>query len=166
MEFGSLHCTPKKPKCQSCPFAKSCIAFNQNKIERLPLKTSSIKIKKRFFNYLVIKDQCGHYLFEKRTAKGIWYNLYQFPLVESTKTLKSKHALVAHADFPKEIYLNNSEVKLWNTEPITHKLSHQNLAVSFWEIEAKDKLNNAHSKAVIKELAVPVVIQNFIEKFF
>ena len=49
---------------------------------------------------------------------------------------------------------------------ITHKLSHQNLAVSFWEIEAKDKLNNAHSKAVIKELAVPVVIQNFIEKFF
>lgn len=166
MEFGSLNCTPKKPKCQSCPFAESCIAYNQNKIERLPQKTSRIKIKKRFFNYLVIKDQRGHYLFEKRTAKGIWYNLYQFPLLESTKTLKSKHALIAHADFPKEIYLNNSEVKLWNSEPITHKLSHQNLAVSFWEIEAKDKLNNAHSKAVIKELAVPVVIQNFIEKFF
>jgi len=40
------------------------------------------------------------------------------------------------------------------------------LAVSFWEIEAKDKLNNAHSKAAINELAVPIVIQNFMEKFF
>lgn len=166
MEFGSLQCTPKKPKCQSCPFAESCIAFNQNKTMSLPVKTSLTKIRKRFFNYLVIKDQRGHYLFEKRTAKGIWYNLYQFPLLESKTTLKSKQALFAHPDFPKEFYLNPSGVKLWNTEPIIHKLSHQNLAVSFWEIEAKDKLNNAHSKAAINELAVPIVIQNFMEKFF
>mgnify|MGYP003326630041 CR=1 FL=1 len=50
MEFGSIHCTYKNPKCSSCPFAKKCIALNQNKISRLPVKTFRIKIKKRYFN--------------------------------------------------------------------------------------------------------------------
>jgi A/G-specific adenine glycosylase len=43
MEFGSLHCTPKKPKCQACPFSKNCVALNQNKISALPVKTSRQK---------------------------------------------------------------------------------------------------------------------------
>jgi A/G-specific adenine glycosylase len=166
MEFGALHCTPKQPKCSSCPFAQDCFAFNHNQTDQLPVKTSQIKIKKRFFNYLVVHDQNDQYLFEKRTQKGIWHNLYQFPLVESTAVLKSARALHTHPDFPKDLKEENLPLQQWNKEPILHKLSHQSLSVHFWIIESKRDLNNAFSKSTIQSLAVPVVIQNFIKKFF
>ncbi|HER40372.1 MAG TPA: A/G-specific adenine glycosylase, partial [Salinimicrobium catena] len=28
MEFGALHCTPRKPQCEACPFAEECVAYN------------------------------------------------------------------------------------------------------------------------------------------
>jgi A/G-specific adenine glycosylase len=166
MEFGSLHCTPKKPKCSSCPFSSDCIAFNLDLIATLPLKLTRTKIRKRHFNYLVIADSRGHFLFEKRKEKGIWQNLYQFPLVESSQTIKSEKTLKAHPDFPKNISSKHLTVNLYNKTPIVHKLSHQNLYVNFWLIKTEIKLKNAYAKDDIKRLAVPVVIQNFIKKSF
>ena len=166
MEFGSLHCTYKNPKCSSCPFAKKCIALNQNKISRLPVKTLRIKIKKRYFNYLVLTDSQDHYVFEKRTDKGIWQNLYQFPLLESMKPIKSEKTLLAHPDFPKKFNPIDKSIKLWNPLPIIHRLSHQSLEVNFWQIKVKKKLTNSISKESLKKFAVPVIIDNFIKKFF
>jgi len=166
MEFGSLHCTPKNPKCFDCPFSENCSAFNQGKILEFPVKTSILKITKRYFNYLVVSDVQGKYLFEKRSGKGIWQNLHQFPLIESTKTLKSEKTLSAHPNYPEEFKLKTTKIKLWNVQPIVHKLSHQKLIVNFWLIELNEKKVNTLTKESIKKLAVPVVIQNFIEEFF
>ena len=166
MEFGSLHCTPKKPKCLSCPLTENCIAFNQNKISKLPFKISRVEIKKRYFNYLVVNDSVGNYLFEKINEKGIWQSLHQFPVIESTKTLKSINLLLTHPDFPEEFNLMNSSFKLWNVSPIIHKLSHQRLSVNFWLIKTNMKLITAIPEVSIKKLAVPVLIHNFIKKFF
>ena len=166
MEFGSIHCTPKRPKCFSCPFSKNCAALNQNKISTLPVKTSRVKIKKRYFNYLVVSDHQDHYVFEKRLNKGIWQNLYQFPLLESTKGIKSKNTLIAHPNFPKKFSTINKTIKLFNSKPVTHKLTHQILEVNFWQIKTNMKLNNCVSKESIDRFAVPVVIDDFLKKFF
>ena len=166
MEFGSLHCTSKKPKCSSCPFSKNCVALNQNKISCLPVKTSRTKIKKRYFNYMVVSDHQDYYIFEKRLNKGIWQNLYQFPLLESTKVLKSEKKLVAHPNFPKKFNTISKTIKLLNSSPVIHKLSHQILEVNFWQIKTKMKLNNSVSKESIYKFPVPVVIDDFLKKFF
>tara|TARA_B100000989_G_scaffold150297_1_gene112042 strand:+ start:729 stop:1763 length:1035 start_codon:yes stop_codon:yes gene_type:complete len=166
MEFGSIHCTPKRPKCPSCPFSKNCAALNQNKISTLPVKTSRTKIKKRYFNYLVVSDHQDHYVFEKRLNKGIWQNLYQFPLLESTKGIKSKNTLIAHPNFPEKFSTINKTIKLLNSKPVTHKLTHQILEVNFWQIKTNMKLNNCVSKESIDRFAVPVVIDDFLKKFF
>tara|TARA_S200000501_G_C20841696_1_gene751888 strand:- start:854 stop:1894 length:1041 start_codon:yes stop_codon:yes gene_type:complete len=166
MEFGSLHCTPKKPKCSTCPFSKNCVALNQNKISCLPVKTSRTKIKKRYFNYMVVSDHQDYYIFEKRLNKGIWQNLYQFPLLESTKVLKSEKKLVAHPNFPKKFNTISKTIKLLNSSPVIHKLSHQILEVNFWQIKTKMKLNNSVSKESIYKFPVPVVIDDFLKKFF
>lgn len=166
MEFGSLHCTPKKPKCSTCPFSKNCVALNQNKISSLPVKTSRIKIKKRYFNYLVISNYQDYYVFEKRLNKDIWQNLYQFPLLESAKVLKSEKTLVAHPNFPKKFNTINKTIKLLNSSPVIHKLSHQILEVNFWQIKTKMKINNSVPKESIYQFAVPVVIDDFLKKFF
>jgi A/G-specific adenine glycosylase len=140
MEFGSLHCTPKKPKCSTCPFSKNCVALNQNKISSLPVKTSRIKIKKRYFNYLVISNYQDYYVFEK--------------------------TLVAHPNFPKKFNTINKTIKLLNSSPVIHKLSHQILEVNFWQIKTKMKINNSVPKESIYQFAVPVVIDDFLKKFF
>ena len=37
MELGATVCTPKKPRCESCPVAESCEAFAHAEVETLPV---------------------------------------------------------------------------------------------------------------------------------
>jgi A/G-specific adenine glycosylase len=114
----------------------------------------------------VLTDSQDHYVFEKRTDKGIWQNLYQFPLLESMTAIKSEKTLLAHPDFPKKFNPIDNSIKLWNPLPIIHRLSHQSLEVNFWKIKSKKKLTNSIPEESLKKFAVPVVIHNFIKKFF
>ncbi len=54
-------------------------------VDALPVKLKKTKVTNKHFNFLVVLSEDGKTIFEKRTKKGIWQNLYQFPLVE-TKT--------------------------------------------------------------------------------
>jgi len=85
MEFGAVQCKPQNPDCTICPFISKCIAFNENKISQLPVKIKLNKVEKKYFNFLVIISKDQKTIFEKRKNKGIWQNLYQFPLIETVK---------------------------------------------------------------------------------
>lgn len=166
MEFGSIHCKPRTPHCKSCPFSSDCIAYNQNKIHLLPQKRTKLKVIDRYFNYLVILDQNGQIQLEKRVGKGIWQNLFQFPLLETNKRVDSRKKLIEKFSTKMIAQLNTKKLKLWNREPIAHKLSHQKLFVFFWTIPSKRILKKGYSLKELKNQAVPVVIQNFLDKFF
>ena len=166
MEFGSIHCKPRTPHCKSCPFSYDCIAYNQNKIHLLPQKRTKLKVIDRYFNYLVILDQNGQIQLEKRVGKGIWQNLFQFPLLETNKRVDSRKKLIEKFSNKMIAQLNTKKLKLWNREPIAHKLSHQKLFVFFWTIPSKRILKKGYSLKELKNQAVPVVIQNFLDKFF
>lgn len=166
MEFGSIHCKPRTPHCKSCPFSSDCIAYNQNKIHLLPQKRTKLKVIDRYFNYLVILDQNGQIQLEKRVGKGIWQNLFQFPLLETNKRVDSRKKLIEKFSAKMIAQLNTKKLKLWNREPIAHKLSHQKLFVFFWTIPSKRILKKGYSLKELKNQAVPVVIQNFLDKFF
>lgn len=166
MEFGSIHCKPRTPHCKSCPFSSDCIAYNQNKIHLLPQKRTKLKVIDRYFNYLVILDQNGQIQLEKRVGKGIWQNLFQFPLLETNKRVDSRKKLIEKFSTKMITQLNTKKLKLWNREPIAHKLSHQKLFVFFWTIPSKRILKKGYSLKELKNQAVPVVIQNFLDKFF
>ena len=166
MEFGSIKCKPRTPHCKSCPFSSDCIAYNQNKIHLLPQKRTKLKVIDRYFNYLVILDQNGQIQLEKRVGKGIWQNLFQFPLLETNKRVDSRKKLIEKFSTKMITKLNTKKLKLWNREPIAHKLSHQKLFVFFWTIPSKGILKKGYSLKELKNQAVPVVIQNFLDKFF
>ena len=166
MEFGSIHCKPRTPHCKSCPFSYDCIAYNQNKIHLLPQKRTKLKVIDRYFNYLVILDQNGQIQLEKLVGKGIWQNLFQFPLLETNKRVDSRKKLIEKFSTKMITQLNTKKLKLWNREPIAHKLSHHKLFVFFWTIPSKGILKKGYSLKELKNQAVPVVIQNFLDKFF
>lgn len=167
IEFGAIQCKPGKPNCSICPFNQDCFAINFNKIDMLPVKRKINKIKSRHFNYLVILDKSGRVILEKRQGIGIWQNMYQFPLVETNQKIKNISELIFHMMRSKyKLEAKKEKWILWNKTSIIHKLSHQKLHVFFWINHITTNYKNSLTLEELKKLPVPVVIQNFINKFF
>lgn len=164
MEFGATQCKPKNPDCNICPFSVGCIAFNRNRINDLPVKIKSAKAKKKYFNFLVFISEDEKTILQKREGKGIWQNLYQFPLVETEKeadVITFKNHIESH-DLLKE---KSFELSLYNKDSIVHKLSHQHLYTKFWIINLNRLPATGVSTSEIRNYAVPILIGNFIESF-
>jgi A/G-specific adenine glycosylase len=160
MEFGAIHCTPKKPKCEICPFQKKCVGFQLEKVDKLPVKKGKTKVQNRYYNYLVVVSADEKTFLEKRT-NGIWKNLYQFPLIEK-KAVSTVSLIEVEKLFPVQ---KIESVTLYNDKPVIHKLSHRNLFVQFWVVYASALESEGISVNKINDYPVPVVIQNFIEEF-
>lgn len=161
MEFGALQCIPKNPDCANCIFNNSCAALQKKKVTLLPIKSKKLKVKTRFFNYLVYTDEVNNTLIEKRTQKGIWHNLYEFPLLETEKEVSFEELLdlMSNQDIKNKIL----EVSRFNTALIVHKLTHQHLNIHFWKITVEGKLSGGTNWESVKKMPFPIVIHNFIE---
>lgn len=164
MEFGAIQCKPKSPNCKICPLANSCIALQKNTVDKLPVKLKKTKITTKYFNFLVYIDTNKHTLFEKRTKKGIWQNLYQFPLIESEKSLTAEEFHLLNME---DTLLNSSQFdySLYNEIDIIHKLSHQHLYTKFWIIEVEQLPTEAIAIKSLDKYPAPVLISNFIDEF-
>ena len=162
MEFGALQCVPKSPDCRVCIFNKDCVAFTTGRVDKLPVKLKKTKVTDRYFNYLVVKDADGKSIVRKRTGKGIWHNLYEFPLLETDSLIPSgqMHGIIERFE---GLGFVPERITLLNEMPIVHKLSHQHLNIRFWEIIADENLAETVDIEVLKTFPFPIVIHNFIE---
>ncbi len=163
MEFGARMCKPQNPDCTICPLNDSCAALQKNKIKELPVKENKIKIKKRHFNYLAIISSDDKTILNQRIGKGIWQNLYEFPLIESEKTI-DEITLINHPQFQELLGDVSVSVKLFNPKEKIHKLSHQHLYTQFWIVKV-DKNKSVKIKwKHLDNFPLPILIHNFIEE--
>lgn len=163
MEFGALQCVPKNPNCGICIFNESCAALQKNKVDQLPFKSKKVKVRKRFFNYLVLNDEKKNTLIQKRTNKGIWHNLYEFPLIETEQEKDFDYiSILIQSNWGVEYEIIS--VAECNEKSIIHKLSHQHLYIKFWKVNTKGVLENGINSDYLKTFPFPIVIHNFIEK--
>jgi A/G-specific adenine glycosylase len=162
MEFGALQCVPKSPNCGICIFNESCAALQKKKVDQLPVKSKKLKVRNRYFNYLVAADEKENTIIQKRTAKGIWHNLYEFPLIE---TEKEEDFNFIKEQIQIDFFPNNPVTSLLecNEKSIIHKLSHQHLHIKFWKVTLKGVLKNGIDTETLKTFPFPIVIHNFIE---
>ena len=167
MEFGAIQCSPKKPLCLHCPLNESCVALQRGDVDKLPVKLKKTKVRNRYFNYLIpiYKDANGNQFtnLQQRKGKGIWQNLWEFPLLESNSVLEIEQV----GDRYKEVLEGIGEVELieFNEVAIVHKLSHQHLHTKFWILNTSIDIPNQISFEKIKEFPVPVLIADFIKAF-
>ena len=165
MEFGALQCTPKNPNCRTCPFCDQCIALSKNEISNHPVKSKQTKIKKRYFNYLLVNDGNCFYI-EKRVARDIWHNLYQFPLIE-TSVAVTLEELVSNEHFVKMFDPKDIVIDAMGPE-IIHILTHQRLHVRFIEIKSLEVVPPINwikvSLSEMTDFPVPKIIHNFLLK--
>lgn len=164
MEFGAIQCKPKLPNCEVCPLKKKCLALQLNKIIELPVKINKTKISKKYFNFLVFVSEDNKTILEQRVEKGIWQNLYQFPLIETKESLSYKNF---KNNKKLGSYINGADYSfsLYNKAEIVHKLSHQHLYTKFWILKIEKLPQKGIDILKIKSYAVPVLISKFIDEF-
>jgi len=155
MELGALICTPKKPKCDVCPINDSCVSFANKTLLSLPVKAKKTKQRNRYFNFIVIENDTKFYI-QKREGKGIWQNMYQFPLIETIEEMTEWNEEIKGITTPSA------------SETIKHILSHQIIYARFWHAE----INSSHflpsdkwellTLEKIKMKPLPKLIENYI----
>ena len=163
MEFGALQCVPKSPNCSICVFNESCAALQKKKVDQLPIKSKKLKVRNRYFNYIVASDENENTIIQKRTSKWIWHNLYEFPLLE---TEKEENFDFVSEQIQNEYFKENNISSILETtdKSIVHKLSHQHLHIKFWKVSLNGTIKEGINHEKLKTFPFPIVIHNYIEK--
>lgn len=162
MEFGALMCKPKDPDCNNCPLQEGCKAFQNNEIDKLPVKIKKGKQKKLYFEYLFITNKENTYI-KKRVEKGIWQNLYEFPFIEFTESKSEEEVIksIQNQEFLKQVkfeFVKTSEIH-------KHILSHRIINGRVWHIEIEEKLKDHQWKEITKNSIIKYPMSRLMEIF-
>ena len=121
MELGALVCHPKKPLCESCPFATYCQAYQKDNTEQFPQKKTKAKVKHVHQMALVIETPRS-ILLVKQPPKGLFGGMYTLP----TQTLSKAPTASQRRSFLQEMKIASGDVH-WKKTPVIRKLTHREL---------------------------------------
>ncbi len=82
MDIGATVCTRTKPKCALCPLQKKCEAYATNNPTQYPAKKIKTQRPAKKIHFLILQNNLGEILMEKRAETGIWGGLWSFPECE------------------------------------------------------------------------------------
>jgi A/G-specific adenine glycosylase len=135
MDFGATICKPQ-PECAHCFFTKHCKAFEQNKQLALPVKEKKLKVKERWFHYIILKSG-EDYAIRQRSEKDIWQNLYEFLLIEGDKKLTEEKILT---QLEKSSNIHQEAISCFSfLKETKQRLTHQVIHFSFYLLELPAK---------------------------
>ncbi|MBS1773459.1 MAG: A/G-specific adenine glycosylase [Bacteroidetes bacterium] len=166
MDIGATVCTPKNPICTTCPLIDRCVAFKQNLIDILPVKTKKLVVRTRYFNYIFFQHNEKIWI-HKRTGKDIWQNLHEPFLIETI--IKTDVATLIKTDEWSHLKTKAKPILI---DSSTQKLTHRIIDTNFFSIDIKEpNINlpgdgNWVKKQDLKKLAFPKTIVSFLEKNF
>lgn len=165
MEFGALQCVPVNPNCHSCVLNNKCLALKYKIVSKIPAKSQKLKIRNRFFYYLVINSKQQIY-FQRRGPGDIWEGLYEFPLIETEEAITVQ-------DLQERIHsrldIKTTMTKIISISPVVkHILTHQKLHVTFIYLQTETSDSSVPVNwikkeiAQVHELAVPRAIDRYL----
>ena len=164
MEFGALQCTPASPACTNCVFKSSCHAYSNDMVDKLPVRETKKKPRKRFFSYFVLHPNADAVIMKKRNDKDIWKNLYEFPLIETTYEANADN-LLQEPDFIG--WFGKKAGISVSSKTYKHQLSHQTIFARFYslDIENEDILLHPDWEKIMLENIDEYPISRLIERF-
>lgn len=97
MDLGAMICTRTKPSCLICPLQEDCLAHMEGKETAYPGSKPKKDKPERAVRMLMVINQYGEVLLEKRPPTGIWGGLWGFPEIQPedqlSETASSKTGL-------------------------------------------------------------------------
>ncbi|MCF8256363.1 MAG: A/G-specific adenine glycosylase [Flavobacteriales bacterium] len=158
MELGATVCLPRNANCEQCPLQAGCNAYRLGLVDSIPMKSKRTKVRERYFHFLVLTDG-EHTVVERRPAGDIWQGLYQFPMLESDRTLDADEVL-AH-------YRIKGAVLADSHGPVRHILTHQRIFGRFFEFRVKHlppSIADPVPWQDLERLAFPRLIHHYLNK--
>lgn len=86
MDLGASVCLARKPACERCPLADSCVARAEGAPQRYPVKTKTLKRGRRRQALLWLEQGDAVWLVQ-RPATGVWAGLMTLPEFDSADLL-------------------------------------------------------------------------------
>ena len=158
MDYGSIICVPRNPRCGVCIIAKECIA-NQKKITNIiPKKIKSKKTKmKKYTRAYVIVNGSKEILVRRRASKGMLPSMLEVP---NDKWVAEKKLLV------KDSSINLFQKKFTKCKPIIYSFSHFDLAIDIYFTKERKRRIKNHDWVLLKniaEIGMPTVMKKITE---
>ena len=167
MDLGATVCTPRQAKCTECPLSKKCIAYRDDLISLLPVKSKKLKVQNRFFNFMVLQYKDEIWI-ERRTEKGIWQNLHQFYLIESDVVIDEEELSL----LPQITALEKHVSGIQFSAQLKQRLTHQLINSRFYILTLNSKPASLPDSGLwipLKDLnsyAFPKTLVDFLENTF
>lgn len=79
MDLGATVCRRSRPLCGECPVSGDCMALAGALVDRLPTPKPRKKLPLRQGVLLVLENDAGELLLQRRPPAGIWGGLWCFP---------------------------------------------------------------------------------------
>lgn len=96
MDLGATICTPRKPKCDSCPWTHGCLGRAKGIAQKLPIKIPKKQKVSRYGVVYVVKREDGAWLLERRVNKGLLGGMLGWPGSEWSEVPYEKPPLDAN----------------------------------------------------------------------
>jgi A/G-specific adenine glycosylase len=160
MDFGAIQCTPQSPKCDDCPLMESCEAFRTNRIQELPVKLKTLKIRERHLIFIYIRYK-GQTAIHRRGAGDIWQGLYEPLSIDGGQLTDDNWGTQNH--YP----LSTANCQLLRKN-VRHVLTHRILYADFylWEPDEQPSLPSDYiwiPESDIDNYALPRLIEVLLE---
>lgn len=88
MDLGSMVCTRSSPECEACPLTSLCGSYKSGSWNRYPGKKPNKNMPVKQTMMLLIKNEEGAFLLQKRPPAGIWGGLWSLPELEKVQQSK------------------------------------------------------------------------------
>jgi A/G-specific adenine glycosylase len=79
MDLGATVCVRSRPLCLACPLADACVARREGRTAQLPTPRPGKALPTRSTTMLVLRDDEGRVLLERRGPNGVWSGLWSLP---------------------------------------------------------------------------------------
>jgi len=79
MDLGATVCTRSNPRCQDCPLAQTCIAFQSDTVDLYPGRKPKKSLPVKQVAMFMLQNKHNEVLLQKRPPTGIWGSLWSFP---------------------------------------------------------------------------------------
>ena len=175
MDFGALQCVvaPGATKgedqlsfkiCVDCPLIESCAAYRTGRVNELPVKLKTTKIKTRHLTYIYIRCN-GETAIRRRASGDIWQGLWE-PYRAADVELTGDKSF--DAGFPSIAGAERDFLPVLLRRNFKHVLTHRILLADFYLLETDSKPTLPDGYVWIREhdierYAVPRLIEILLE---
>ena len=143
MDLGSMVCTPKNPKCLSCPVSKNCSGFNSGDATKYPVKNKKNKSPEVDVAIASIKEN-GKILLVQRPAGTMLEGLWELPggKVEKNESIKEACVREIREETGMSIKVNRK------MGMVKHAYTHLKVRLHIFEASIKNHNKNGSRKLI------------------